>query len=272
MITSGLTTLSLMLLSLLACLVTLASAQAEVRATTLVIIDHKNSSTGTSTTMPPTPVPSKAKYPPAAGSHFEFGKPYKFASIFLIGGHCDHPEVWYNKFNAAGNASLGGVTKIFCDVNGDTYTREFHLAALKEIELMMGDKLNQTLVITAGVGLESDWGPVADLLRKGMAFFHAKEDNQNFKVEEFGLSPEKVLYFYFQWDERSAADRAGREICRRRGNFAELRVGRVYVGGRNGVCTNTCIAAQKHTIFKFEMQLTLLDYLFLFLTVFKLSS
>jgi len=85
--------------------------------------------------------------------------------------------------------------------------------------------------------METDWSPVADLMRRGMAFFHAKEDaieKLNFNLTQYGLSPDQVLYFYFRWDETAAAVRTGKEVCRLMGGRDQLKVGKIHIGGRNG--------------------------------------
>lgn len=81
--------------------------------------------------------------------------------------------------------------------------------------------------------MEADWSPVADLLRKGMAFFHAKEDVTSFNLTEWGLSPDDVMYFYFRWDEPASADRNGAEVCRLMGSAKQLKTATIYTGNRD---------------------------------------
>ena len=160
--------------------------------------------------------------------------PFNFTNIFLVGGHCTVELDWYSKFVAAGMETLN-ITQLICAEEPDAaYTREFHVEALRLVEERVGDKLNETLVITVAIGLESDWSPVADLLRKGMAFFHAKEDPLNFNLTEYDLRPEDVLYFYFRWDEFGSAERTGAEICRVKGGVQQFKVAKVHMAGRNG--------------------------------------
>jgi len=171
-------------------------------------------------------------------TNFDYGVPFNFSYIFFIGGVCEGraPDNWYSQFVDAGKKTIN-VTDTICDdsPNGaNVYTREYHVQALKTIEERVGNKLNETLVITVAVGLESDWTPVADLLKKGMAFFHAKEDPVNFDLAEFGLVPEETLYFYFRWDEAAVAALAGQELCRIRKGATSLKIAQIWTGGRNG--------------------------------------
>lgn len=176
--------------------------------------------------VPEPPPPSKPVY-----------VPFNFSYVFILGGHCGSPGDWYTKWAEAGRATLNDthdVINICANETDKGYGREFHVQGLKMIEQQVGDKLDETLVITVAIGLESDWSPVADLLRRGMAFFHAKEDPLNFNLTEYGLIPEDVLYFYFRWDEIGAAERGGTEICRVKGGVQQLKVAKVHVPDRNG--------------------------------------
>ena len=182
-------------------------------------------------------------------TNFLLNTPFNFSYIFFIGGVCGGEngtddsyvqvdENWYSQFVTAGNNTLNmtqDVTKILCANNSDyVYTAEFHLESLKKVEELVGDQLNETLVITVAVGMENDWSPVADLLRKGMAFFHAKEDPQNFNLTAHGLKPEEVLYFYFQWEETGSANQTGVELCRLKRGSTQLKVAKIYQSGRDG--------------------------------------
>ena len=163
------------------------------------------------------------------------GVPFQFTNIFLIGGQCYDADNWYSTWIKAGLGTLRNVTKVFCAEEPNTvYTRDFHIDALQQVEELAGDQLNETLVITVAVGLESDWTPVADLLRRGMAFFHAKEDPHNFNITEYGLDANDILYFYFQWDEISSAINSGRELCRLNDGAESLKIAKLYASGRNG--------------------------------------
>ncbi|CAB9523168.1 receptor subunit beta-type acr [Seminavis robusta] len=177
------------------------------------------------------------------GTNFQHTVPYNFTHIFLVGGHCNVPGEeewvagdWYTKFVGAGMETLGVPVEnnICSNVKGNAYTRDFHVEALWQVQALVGNQLNETLVITAAIGLESDWSPVADLLRQGMSFFHAKEDAQNFDLKAFGLDTRDVLYYYFRWDEAGSAERAGRELCRVKGGTQQLKVAKLLTGGRNG--------------------------------------
>lgn len=171
----------------------------------------------------------------AAALEAQLGVPFRFTNIFLIGGQCYEPDNWYSAWIKAGLETLQNVTKVICAEESNTvYTREFHLDALQQVQDLAGDYLNETLVITVAVGLESDWTPVADLLRQGMAFFHAKEDPHNFNVTEYGLDTNEILYFYFQWDEITSAINSGRELCRLNDGAEALKISKLYPSGRDG--------------------------------------
>jgi Neurotransmitter-gated ion-channel ligand binding domain len=171
-------------------------------------------------------------------TNFKLGVPYNFSHIFFLGGECDgiQPD-WYYNFVSAGLNTLANAV-IVCPPNPDNlewWEREYNLIALDEVVRIAGDKLNETLVITVGVGLEVDWTPVAELLRRGMAFFHAKEDpieRLNFNLTEHGLSPSDILYLYFQWDEIKAAERNGSELCRLRKGSKQLKVAKIFFANR----------------------------------------
>ena len=176
--------------------------------------------------VPEPPPPSRPNY-----------APFNFTYVFILGGHCGNPDDWYTKWAEAGRATLNdthNVINICANETDKGYAREFHVEGLKMIEQHVGDKLNETLVITVAIGLETDWSPVASLLRKGMAFFHAKEDPINFNLTEFDLRPEDVLYFYFRWDEYGSAERAGTEICRVKGGVQQFKVAKIHVPDRSG--------------------------------------
>lgn len=197
----------------------------------------------------------------ASGTNFPNEVPFNFTNIFFIGGICGEDGFlggddvnWYSQFVWAGYQTLNetlNVTdteiRVIC-AEGEkatitVYSRDFHLKALRRVEKLAGDKLNETLVITAAVNMESDWTPVANLLRKGMAFFHAKEDPINFNLTEHGLSPEEVLYFYFRWDEEGSAHQTGVELCRLKKGTKLLKVAKIYMGGRNGTLNYRADAA-----------------------------
>jgi len=226
-------------------------AAAETKATKITIIDptmeNNSTSANTSTvplekmnspTEPPVAVDTTVIHSPSTGTNFRMGEAFNFSHIYFLGGDCGNgDDGWYNDFTSAGMKSIAGA-EIVCPPNPEEHlwwTREFHLSALDEVERLAGDKLNETLVITVGVNLETDWTPVADLMRKGMAFFHAKEDPleiRNFNLTKHGLDHEEILYLYFQWDERSAAVRNGVELCRLMGGNSQLKVAKIYSGSR----------------------------------------
>jgi len=64
-------------------------------------------------------------------------------------------------------------------VENGAHTVAFRLNAFKQVEERAGDKLNGTLVVTAAV---------ADLLKRGMSFFHAKKGPTTFNLTQFGLN------------------------------------------------------------------------------------
>ena len=233
-------------------------------ATTITIIDEPAEAAGTtlsnnsSVTPDQTtaPLPSMLSMPTpqpiaATGTNFRFGAPFEFRYIFFLGGDCHNQKDWYTNFVRAGMETITEPVRpqIICPT-GDKYTdnlewneehgnmwwtRQFHLDALEKVVEVAGDKLNETLVITVGVGLEMDWTPVADLLRQGMAFFHAKEDpleRLGFNLTEHNLNQEDILYMYFQWDEVSAAERNGIELCRLKGGSRQLKVAKIKYGDR----------------------------------------
>ncbi|CAB9525637.1 cholinergic receptor, nicotinic [Seminavis robusta] len=200
--------------------------------------DERNETTATGA---PTNLADKLTFPPALGTNFQLRVPYNFSHVFFVGGHCNITgeeewvqNDWYTRFAAAGMETLGvpPENQICSNVKNDAYTRDFHVEALRKVETLAGDELNQTLVITAAIRLESDWSPVADLLRRGMAFFHMKEDPQNFDLQEFGLDLERVLYFYFRWDEAGSAIKAGRELCRLKRGAHQLKAAKLLTGWR----------------------------------------
>jgi len=137
-------------------------------------------------------------------------------------------------------AALGEdkVTKVICsDVPWANMPslREWWMQSLEEIATAVGEEhLNQTLVIAVALGMETDWGPVADYLRKGMAFFHAKEDPHDFDISEFGLSASDVLHFCFQWDEISTSENIGKELCRLHKGAEQLKIAKIHAAGRDG--------------------------------------
>jgi len=169
---------------------------------------------------------------------------FEFAYIFLLGGVCpieDYPNDWYSRWVTTGVNTLVGFgnrtnVQVICndpEKFDNPYDRPFHLDALEQVQSIARDKLNETLVITVAIGLESDWTPVVDLLRQGMSFFHAKEDPHNFNITEYGLSPDEVLYFYFQWDEEAAARKSGKELCRLNQGVDVIKLAKIYQAGRN---------------------------------------
>ncbi|CAB9510028.1 expressed unknown protein [Seminavis robusta] len=190
-------------------------------ATTFSIITQPSSNNATSN--PNTTTETTVVVPVVHPTNFRRGVPFQFQHIFFLGGDCGNEFNWYKPFIDAGMETLHHRPQIICPPGYDStegviwWTREFHLAALQMVEEIAGDALNETLVITVGVGLESDWTPVANLLRKGMAFFHAKEDpldRRGFNLTEHHLTdPNEFLYLYFQWDEYKVAESNGKELC-----------------------------------------------------------
>ncbi|CAB9506631.1 Neuronal acetylcholine receptor subunit alpha-4 [Seminavis robusta] len=164
--------------------------------------------------------------------------PYNFTHVILIGGRCAPNDTdWPSKFVAPAFNTLP-LTKQICSKGGvdSATTREFHLDGLRQVEEIAGDELNSTIVITIGQGLEKDWTPVANLLRRGMAFFHggftgdlvANGMTMYMNLTEYNLTSEQVLYFYFRLEEEASARKAGAEICRLKQGNKELRVGKIY--------------------------------------------
>ncbi|CAB9524983.1 Neuronal acetylcholine receptor subunit alpha-2 [Seminavis robusta] len=168
-------------------------------------------------------------------TNFRANEAFQFANIFLVGGVCNDPSDWYSIFTLAANETLGDdqVTKVICYEGGEAggqNTREFHVAGLEQVVDLAGDQLNETLVITLGMGLSTDWTPVVELLKRGMAFWHASIWGSEYAInlEQFGLDTNQVLYLYFEGDEKRGARGIGKELCRLRGGGRQLTVAKVY--------------------------------------------
>jgi len=181
------------------------------------------------------PAPNPVGKNQTTGVRYPAGIPFTFRYIYIIGARCGVSDDWMSRWSDAGRQVLN-VTEVICFEEPLQLInhREFWLASLARIAAAVGEYLDQTLVVTVALGLETDWTPVADYLRQGMAFFHAKEDPHNFDITQFGLQPEDVLYFYFQWDEFAAAENIGKEVCRLFKGTRQLKVSKSYTAGRNG--------------------------------------
>ncbi|CAB9513745.1 Neuronal acetylcholine receptor subunit beta-3 [Seminavis robusta] len=181
--------------------------------------------------------------PVVTGNNIIQGQPFNFTHIFFIGGKCDNPNDWYSEFAAAGVQTINRTKQIkqICyspeefdppenQVGWYQYTGAFHVDALHKVEAMVGDELSETLVITVGIGIETNFTPVVDFLRRGLAFFHGgySRDLLTINFTEHGLSENDVLYIYFNLDEDLSAQEAGREICRLRGTRPNIRIAKLY--------------------------------------------
>jgi len=150
------------------------------------------------TEVTPEATPEKKEMPDPTGTNFAHAQQFNFSYIFIIGGRCNDPESQSTKCAEPGLGLLAlPQASNICSPSGEAeffeHSRDFHLNALKQVEERVADKLNKTLVITIDIGLETNWEPVVDLMRKGMAFSHGGHANEiiNMNFAHFDLKPEK---------------------------------------------------------------------------------
>lgn len=192
-------------------------------------------------------------------------EPFIYKYIYIIGGGCTYVQSyywdgdeytapnedaipWHSRYFAGGVGAFGdweetypgstvrhicmdddNVDKYY-DANFKGFVREFHLSGLRQVEEEVGEEgLKDTLVITLGEALESDWTPLADLLRKGLAFFHGgyTGESVSMNLTEYGLKADEVTYIYFILEAATAAERAGIELCRLKGKERKIKIGKL---------------------------------------------
>lgn len=206
------------------------------------------------------------------------GIPYNFTHIYLLGGACSEMEpyawvdgeytspnaadaAWHSRFFAAANEAhrhineaRPGTVKSICLNEEDApkyyglagFAREFHIQGLQQVQEEVGSEINETLVVTLGEALESDWTPLAEYLRKGGAFFHGGYTGESviMNLEEYGLTPDEVMYIYFRLEVAGAAQRAGVELCRLQTGNQRMKYGKLTWTRRPDVLPRVELALQ----------------------------